>query len=70
MSEKPSSFMNDFEAHLSKLLSNREEEVLAGPRTWHDPTSEAARVEALCAYRAIKHWGTDYGMCTYQRPKR
>lgn len=59
----PLRYMREFEDVLNRLVGRGEAEVL-GRRTvaWRDPVLIAAEIEALSAYRALKHWGTVWGL--------
>jgi hypothetical protein len=59
--------MVKFEDQLEVLFNGREGEVLDAVPKWQDPVSLAAEIEALSAYRAVQHWGTDWGLFN---PKR
>ena len=62
-SDQPGKFMSRFEDTLERLKNGGEGNVLDRAPMWTDPTSLAAEVEALSAYRAMAHWGTHYGIC-------
>lgn len=58
----PNRYMNLFESCLAALLADGEEAMLSRTLGWQDPVRVAAEAEALCAYRALKYWGTDQGL--------
>lgn len=61
-SQLPNRYMNSFEDKLFALLKRGDDALLNGRGGWQDPVQDAAEVEALCAYRALKHWGTGHGL--------
>lgn len=62
-SEDPQQFMKVFQATLTALLTGGDNDSVERRVLWSDSTFEAAEIEALCAYRALQHWGTGQGLC-------
>lgn len=61
-SDLPNRYMSDFERGLNLLLDHGVEALPDYRSGWQDPVHVAAEVEALCAFRALKNWGTGKGL--------
>ena len=61
--QAPHRFMNTFEEEVNHILVLGEGSLLERSPTWEDPLHLAAEVEALAAVRAVRHWGTEEGLC-------
>lgn len=66
-SQYPGKFMVEFEGDLSVLMRSGAGDMLDAVPHWQDPTHLAAEIEALSAYRALQHWGTDWGKLHHGR---
>ncbi len=65
-SDTPGKFMNKFEDNMRALLAlgvQEELERIDESRGWQAPVDMAAEIEALSAFRALQHWGTEWGLC-------
>lgn len=56
-------YMYAFEDTLKFLRRYGEQALIERRSAWKDATEQAAEIEALSAYRAMQHWGTDWGLC-------
>lgn len=54
-------YMTHFQDTLNFLIKHGEQELLDRRAPW-DTVQQSAEIEALSAYRAMEHWGTDWGL--------
>lgn len=66
-SQEPGEYLDHFEGELEALLIGAN--LVETRWTILDPVHMAAEIEALCAHRAVRNWGTDHGLC-YPRGSR
>jgi hypothetical protein len=59
--------MELFHNAMAEARRNGENAIVDQSPDWGDPTHLAAEVEALAARRAMRHWGTTWGICLRRR---
>lgn len=63
LSDDPEKFMKIFRTTLQALHEGGDSRRIEHGALWSSSVLEAAEIEALCAHRALQHWGTGHGLC-------
>lgn len=55
----PFHYMQQFEGVLEEIRKRGLGEVVNKPRVWQDPLHVATEIEAVCAHRTARCWGSE-----------